>query len=449
MTSIAQMCTQWQTLLTTTAAACERESGFVQRRSKLTGPLFVQTLVFGWLAHPDATLEQLAQTAALLGVRISAQGLAQRFTPAAAKELRQVLEAAVAQVVVRAEPVALPILARFAGVWVLDSTSLSLPEPLATLWAGCGGGHAPGQGAAALKLQVQLELRTGRLRGPLLQAGRQQDRRCPWQHEPWPPGSLRLADLGYFSLAVLAAQAERGAYWLTRLQAGTVVFDQTSGRRLHLPALLARRLPQQGQQGQTLDLAVELGVKRRVAARLLAVRVPLEVAAARRAALEKEARRQGQPVSQERLALADWTVVVTNVPVALLSVAEALLLLRVRWQIELLFKLWKSQGGQLATSRSQQPWRILCEVYAKLLALLCQHWLLVVAGWAVPDRSLVKAAQTVRAQALLLAAACGDRVRLEEVVTALARCLAAGCRLTKRRGRPSTYQRLLAMKEVA
>ncbi len=42
------------------------------------------------------------------------------------------------------------------------------------------------------------------------------------------------------------------------------------------------------------------------------------------------------------------------------------------------------------------PWRILCAVYAKLVAALLQHWLLVVGCWQYPDRSLPKALLTLR-----------------------------------------------------
>ena len=66
-------------------------------------------------------------------------------------------------------------------------------------------------------------------------------------------------------------------------------------------------------------------------------------------------------MSAARLALADWTILVTNVPLALLTLAEALVLLRARWQIERLFALWK-QHGHLDQTRSGKPWRVLCEV---------------------------------------------------------------------------------------
>jgi hypothetical protein len=36
--------------MTTTAEQIGRSSGFVQRQSKLSAAVFIQTLVFGWLA---------------------------------------------------------------------------------------------------------------------------------------------------------------------------------------------------------------------------------------------------------------------------------------------------------------------------------------------------------------------------------------------------------------
>jgi hypothetical protein len=121
-----------QTLLTAVADRAAQETRFVQRRSKLTGAKFAQTLVFGWLSQPDASYEQLAQTATALGVPLSAQGLEERFTAAAAACLRRILETAVRQVI-RAAPVAVPLLERFNGVYIQDSTTLTLPAALAHL----------------------------------------------------------------------------------------------------------------------------------------------------------------------------------------------------------------------------------------------------------------------------------------------------------------------------
>ena len=109
--------------------------------------------------------------------------------------------------------------------------------------------------------------------------------------------------------------------------------------------------------------------------------------------------------------------------------------------MELLFKLWKSHG-HVDESRSTKPWRLLCEVYAKLLAMLLQHWLLLVSCGASPNRSLTKAAQTIQKHALHLASAFDAVTRLCTAITTVQRCVAAGCRMNRRKKRPNTYQLL-------
>lgn len=438
MWTVTQVSTTLQHLVTTTANQIARETGFVQRTSKLTGAAFVQTLLFGWLNNPQATLQQLAQMAGSVGVSISPQGLDQRFTQTAAGFLQRLLEAAVTHVVT-AQPVTIPLIQRFAGVYLLDSSTIVLPDELSQVWRGCGGTQAQ-RTQAALKLQVQFDVSTGALRGPWLQDGRGADQAAP-NRTAFPPGALRLADLGYFSLAVLYELSAAGVYWLSRLHLHTHVLDQT-GTCLDVLLWLSK------QKGGTHDLPIHLGAQDRLNARLLAVRVPAQVAQPRRRRLRKQARRKGQTPSQRHLALADWTVLVTNVPADLLSLEEALVLLRARWQVELLFKLWKSLG-RLDESRSGQPWRQLCELYAKMLALLVHHWLLLRSWWEYPDRSLMQAAQTIQRYATSLALALRSCKRLEEVIVSIQQCLQTGCRITRRRKHPSTYQLLLDCSSLA
>ncbi len=432
MWTIAQVSSTLQCLLSSTANTLARQSGFVQRASKLTGAHFAQTLLFGWLQQPQATLQQLAQMAGSVGVPISPQGLEQRFTEAAALFLRRLLEVAVTHVVT-ADPVAIPLVQRFAGVYLLDSSTIVLPNALAALWPGCGG-RTEQRTQAALKLQVQFDLSTGALHGPWLQEGRAHDREAPHQTD-FPSGALRLADLGYFSVPTFRELTNRGVYWLSQFYHQTRVLTP-SGCPIDLVAWLRQRGP------VSSDVSILLGAQERLPVRLLAVPVPPQVAEQRRRRLRQEAKRKGQTASQQHLALAAWTILVTSVPSDLLTLEEALVLLRARWQIELLFKLWKSLG-RLDESRSAKPWRQMCELYAKMLALLVQHWLLVLSCWQYPDRSLTQAAQTIQryATALALALACSHR--LAEVMTSLQSCLQTGCRISRRRKHPSTYQLLL------
>jgi hypothetical protein len=445
MTTIADLADRLQAVLTTTAEELARATGAVQRRAKLTGATLVQTVVLGWAQTPQASLSQLSQMAALLGAAVTPQALDQRFTAALADCLEAVLAAAVRQVVV-SDPVAIPVLARFTAVTVQDSSTIALPAVFATRWRGTGHRHAVAASTAALKVQVRCDLCTGRLEGPLLEDGRAQDKVAALQDQqtaPLPAGALRLADLGYFSLDVLQALDAAGVFFLSRLQVQTAVFAAT-GQRVDVVAQLRRAGP------APVELAVQLGVTHRLPVRLLAVRVPQAVADERRRRLWAAARKKGQMVSKARLRWADWTIYVTNAPAALLTFEEAHVLYRARWQIELLFKLWK-QHALVDEWRSAKPWRILCEVYAKLLAVVLQHWLLVVSCWRWPDKSLVKASHALRSHLPLLASAFAGVLSLATALAHLVRVLAsgAGCRINPRKTAPNTYQLLLALEPPA
>jgi hypothetical protein len=323
MTTIPQVARAMREILTTTAEEAGRTTRFVQRMSPLGGATFSQTLAFGFLANPQASLEELTQTAAALGLSITPQALDQRFTAAAAACLEQVLSAAITQVMA-AEPVAIPLLARFPAVYLQDSSTIVLPDALATRWQGCGG-SAPLRTCAALKLQVRLELRTGCLAGLQLQDGRASDRTAA--RPDLPAGALRIADLGYWSVDALDALAQQGSFWLSRLQTQTAIYDAT-GHRHDLPAWLAT------QTTAALECPILLGEVHRLPARLFAIRVPPDVANSRRRRLREAARKKGRQVSARCLALAAWTLLVTNLPSDRLTLHEALVLGRVRWQIE-------------------------------------------------------------------------------------------------------------------
>jgi hypothetical protein len=435
MTSMACLARTLQRLFTTVADEVARESGFVRRRRKLTGACFAQTLVFGLLGAPDATLRQLQQAAATAGTAASVQAIAQRSTQTAATFLHHLLERAVATLV-RGEPVAIPLLARFPAIVVMDSSVISLPAALATVWRGCGN-NTPQAALAALKLHLRYDLCAGGLDVLTLHDGTASDRRAPSQTAPLPPGALRLSDRGFFAAAAFRAVVAAGGHFLTHPVPRLTICPPAGTQRSLARFLAARRTP-------VVDLQLSVGSKDPLACRCIAVRVPAAVAEQRRAKERAAAQREGRAPRASVLAVAGWTVLLTSLPRRDLSVREALVLARLRWQVELTFKLWKSAGNELAAWRTADPWRLLCTVYAKLLGCLVQHWLLLSSCWAVPDKSLVAAATTIRARSpALLSALRRGLSRLREELAEQRRIIGTGCRLQKRSSHPACFQLLL------
>jgi hypothetical protein len=432
--SIPSLADTLHTVLEEEASALARETGFIQRERQLSGADFAQTLIFGWLQEPEVTLGGLTQIAQRRDVTISAGGLCQRFSEEAATFLRRLL-ARLTQVRLEGEAARVALLKRFTAVIVEDSSYLSVPEEVAACWA--GEAEQPESRADLLKLFVRWDVLSGTLHGPLLTPGRQADGRSPLDEEELPAGSLYLADLGFFGLERLRQLARRRREGkgdsLRRLGVGTALSTR-SGHRLDLRGLLP------AQEGASVELGVLLGQRARLPTRLLMQRVSKEVAEQPRQRIRDDGRDRGQEPSEWLLYLAHWTIVVSHVPRRLLSLEESLVVLRVRWQIERLFRLWK-EDGRIDEWRSKKRWRIVCELCAKLAAMLIQQWVIQIRCWHDPRRSLVKAAQVLRREANRLMVGLWDDT-LEHTLREIVRCLGSGCRLEQRQQYPSTAQRL-------
>jgi hypothetical protein len=421
--TVADLAATLQSVFTADADDAAAAAGFIRRQRRFSGATFVQTLTFGWLANPHASLDELAELAADLGCAVSPQALDQRFGAPAADCLSRTLDAALLRLV-QACPVAAALLDRFAGVYVRDCSTITLPGDLAGAWPGCGHSN-PTLPCAAVKLHVGLELTTGAVEGLSLQPGKTSDRCAAGSHAPLPEGALLLEDLGFFDGQRLRHYDAQGAYVLSRVPTRLLVRPE-GGRPRRVAVFLA------GVKGDRLDCGVTIGRRHKAwRCRLLAVRVPPEVEQQRRARVEREAKDLGRKVSAERLALGAWTVLLTNAPRDLLSLEEAVALRRLRWQIELLFRLWKDEG-KVDETRGRKPWRVLCEVLAKLLGQMVQHWAMLLAGGPL-EISGVKAARRLRRRATRLAE---SLAALEALVAILGQFQERVRRFARKRGRP-------------
>lgn len=434
LSSVAYVEQQLRQVLERRADELARETNCIVRQRKLKGSDLAQTLVFGFQQHPHASLEQLASTAQVRGVALTDTAIDKRFNQGGADFLHARLEEMSAVVVQAAQAVPLKLLKRFSAVICEDSSTITLPDELAEIWQGCGGNQA--HTAAAVKVHTRWDLTRGRLWGPKLTAGRTADRSSPFNGESVRANSLYIADLGYFSVARMVARREAAGYTLRRLQARTALFTP-QGEAICLQLVLPKQV------GQCKELAVLVGARQRHPMRLLLLRVPKEVGDKRRKDLVEEARRRGQTGSEETLWLADWTILVTDVPAKQLRFEEALVLLRERWQMELLYKLWKQQA-QVDEWHSRDRWRQLCELYAKLLAVTLQHWLIVLFAWHDPQRSLVKLAQVVRDTGWALMEALAGFRSLRSALRLIQRRMSCGCQMNKRRKHPNSAQLLEA-----
>ena len=429
MLDVTNLAPKLQVFFTQTAEAIARQTKFVQRESKMTGALFLQSVVFGFEEQPQAGLTDLVETSDDLGVVITKQGLQDRIIDAV-PFLRTMFEQSL-RLFRHVLPLEMVVLKQFSGLFITDSTVIALPESLRTEFPGCGGSGAE----AALKIQLTFEWLTGAMDTVDFQTGRSPDQGYDGHVQQLRPGALYLSDLGYFVLQHFQQIDQQQAYFLSRLDLKTAIFDPASGNRLDLLAWL------QTQTDPTVETRWLVGAEEKLPCRVLVTKLPPEVADRRRQKAREAARRKGRTLSPRHLELLSWTIYLTNVPPAMLTVSQVLVLYAVRWQIELIFKVWKSQRAldRVAGHRRE---RILTEIYAKLIGVVVTQFLITPFRTLDPELSPVKVQHLVRRYALRLAQSLDSLDQLVTILNKLiARCLKSAFK-DQHRQRLSTLQQL-------
>jgi Transposase DDE domain len=291
-----------ETLFGSRADQLAKQTGAIKRVRKLTGSQLAKILTLGYVQHAQASREELAHMAKVLGMSISAPALQQHLTQHTSQFLEALLGVALEQMVV-SEPVAVPLLERFAVVWLEDSSQISLPDELAQRWKATGNQHTP-EVPAGLKLHTALDMRSGQVWGPQLSDGRTADTQSPLREIRLPAGSLRLRDRGYWQLDFFEACTLSEQYWISYVKFPLTILDERQERLDILKVLAAQSEPVQ-------EYTVRLGARKQV---------------------QHKATQHGRRLSAAQQELARWVLIVTNVPQHLLSSSEAVVLLRVRWQ---------------------------------------------------------------------------------------------------------------------
>jgi hypothetical protein len=159
-----------------------------------------------------------------------------------------------------------------------------------------------------------------------------------FQHFPWAPGDVAVADRGYAQCQGMSAAVTQGAELIVRLNPFSVVLSDAAGAPLELCATLKR------QHTETLrTLAVTLratGGQHEVRGWVHAYRLNAEQANRARHKC-RQGHKKGAPKAAS-LFLAGWVLVFTTLAPAVLSAQTIMALYRCRWQVEIAIKRWKS-----------------------------------------------------------------------------------------------------------
>jgi hypothetical protein len=258
----------------------------------------------------------------------------------------------------------------FTKVYLADSTGFGLPDSLHELFPGSGGSAAK----AGAKIQAVWDYKNSVFGHFVLTPWNIPDQKyidhvVALAHK----GVLFLFDLGYFKIQALARLATAGAYFLTRLNHQTTLFVQSASGMQHVE--LTQML--QTVEGHLIERDIFIGAKALVPSRLVAVRMPEAIVNERRRIAKKKAKKKGYTPSRAHLNLLTWNLFISNVPSIIWKTATVVKAYPIRWQIELIFKSWKSYL-HLASINTKKADTTLCYLYGRMLLIvlnyaLCPH----------------------------------------------------------------------------
>lgn len=329
------------------------ELGFTKKAGKLDAHDFLLINLYGMSKNgQECSLTDLCTQAAKLGIKIKRQSLNERFNDYAVLVYKwlfqQVLETRLL------EHCSMEMLGEFVGVHVEDATLFQLPGCLVDLFKGFGGDSS----SSAIKINCRLDLQSN-LFSLRVKDGTANDSKGFTFGVA--PGSLWLRDLGYYKTDELMNLANQGAYFVSRIQMDRAIYFDTGGNgKIDLLELCGQLKPQQAYEHK-----VYIGNKQRFGCRMIVIKLPRAEADRKRQKMIKTAKAKGKKVSQRRLKLCDINVFITNLPAQKWPPMKIWQLYTVRWQIEILFKAWKSVLN-LNKIKPVKAHRVLCQLYIKM-----------------------------------------------------------------------------------
>ncbi len=263
------------------------------------------------------------------------------------------------------------ILDSFEKVHLLDSTQVSLPAELSSVWSGSGGCASE----AGMKLHLMLDYKSGRYESIAITDGTSPDQNYIDEAiKRVNPGELLIDDLGYFKQEAIMDIDQRGAYFLCRFSHRNNLYKEEDGRLVKFD--LMSELKRVQKKGVALcEFDVWFQKKgRKVKMRLTCEIVSAEVAEDRRRNARKVARKKGRKPTGKHLFFLGWNLYITNVEKTILETESVGLVHRVRWYVELVFKSWKSYHG-LTEVRGKRKERIECFIYGRLIMMTIMAFL--------------------------------------------------------------------------
>ncbi len=337
------------------------QSGFCQRKSKLNALQFLKMVLFDQMTIDQPSLEQ--HSISILndhGRKISKQALDKRFNERAVLFVQSLFELYLKR---QFSSVKIPsaFAALFSAIRIMDSTEFKLPECLAQEFPGFDGDGTK----SCTQIQFEYDILSGRINHFSVGDARISDSAYASAYLPTIKcNELIIRDLGYSKIESFKAIEKSQAYYISRLHPGINIFEKRGKEMVPLSyRCIIKRIRKSGKR--YLDIPVYIGMTAKHPVRLVGNLLTNDGIKGR---LSKKIYRKNSHNEKYR-DLSQLNLFITNVAKKILLPDQVYSLYRIRWQIELIFKTWKSVL-KIDQVRKMKADRFKCYLLSKMLWIL-------------------------------------------------------------------------------
>lgn len=336
-----------------------RRTGFIRRSRKLSASHFLNALMFSRETQAQTSLPGIvSDLEEQFSVDISKEGLHKKFNSNAVAFIKALIQLQLSR---QSMPQAETLGRYFNAINIKDSTKFLLPVTYNGEYPGFGNFS---QRQGVMNIQYEYDILSGNWKTIELTTIKRNDQLdSTLSVDSIAKNELYIRDLGYVTPTYLKAIISKGAYFLNRLPPQAAAYSKKDNRKINWLGLeqTFRKIGI-----DALDMEVIVYQNDPICCRMVVERVNDAVYRERIKKAKDSAVRHGVGITKEHKARCRYNMFITNVGRDVLPIKKVRQVYHLRWQIEIMFKTWKSTV-QINKIKKVKKERFECHLLAKLL----------------------------------------------------------------------------------
>lgn len=317
-----------------------RDTKFAQRNSGKISPInFLLSFLLGF-TKPYFSFRQWAIEFSLLTNKsLSFQALSKRCNEKCLAFMTKVIEQVIDNQLFDSsfEATVSNLSTKFNRILIQDSTTFNLSKSMLDVYGGAGNDKSY---VAMMKVHLCFDLLTMKYQEFKLSVINKNDASYASAilHK-LQVNDLVLRDMGYLSCEILKIISQSSAFFISRLKSNFIFFEPNSEQEFDIVKAL-KKLDRRGQKKFVMNLTV--GNKKELTTTIIAVKLSPKQIKARNKKYNRK-RSKSQKINKRTKYLNTWSLLATNIDLQEVAIEQIYDLYAFRWQVELIFKCWKSR----------------------------------------------------------------------------------------------------------